>query len=102
MMRAIQRLISKTSKCILEDLKNIDIDKEHYNISMNKNLIKESVSELLLMLLAKVLPKLDKTFPALLIGTIVTSVVKTQATSLQIGLAGKRRESNKHVFIWSL
>ena len=31
-------VITKASKCILHDLKNIDIDKEHYNISMNKDI----------------------------------------------------------------
>ena len=56
-------VITKASKCILHDLKNIDIDKEHYNISMNKDIIKESASEFLLRILAKVSPKLDNTLP---------------------------------------
>jgi len=38
---------------------------------------------------------IDCTLPALLIGSIVTSVVKSQATSLQVGLAGKMLESKK-------
>lgn len=88
-------LLTKTSKRILQDLKQIDNDKEHYNISINNNLIKEKVSEFLLKLLAKVSPKLDDTLPALLIGSIVTSVVRSQATSLQIDLAGKMLESKK-------
>ena len=33
----------------------------------------------------------------MLISSIVTSVVKSQATSLQIGLAGKMGESKKHI-----
>ena len=49
--------------------------------------------------LAKVSPKLDNTLPALLISSIVTSVVKSQATSLQTGLAGKMGESKKRINI---
>ena len=52
-------VISKASKCVLQDLMNIDIDKEHYDISMNKDIIRQSVSEYLLMLSAKVSPKLS-------------------------------------------
>ena len=52
-------VISKASKCVLQDLMNIDIDKEHYDISMNKDIIRQLVSEYLLMLSAKVSPKLS-------------------------------------------
>ena len=92
-----ETVINKAGKCILTDLKDIDIDKKHYSIGMNRDLIKESVSEFLLKLLAKVSPKPDNTLTALLIGSIVTSVVKSQATSLQIDLAGKMGESKKRI-----
>ena len=39
----------------------------------------------------------DNTMPALLIGSVVTSILKNQATSLQVGLAVKMGESKKLV-----
>lgn len=91
----MESIATKASKQIIQDVKNIDIDKGHYNTSINKDIIKESVSDFLLMLLAKVSPRLDNTLPALLIGSIVTSTLKSQATCLQIDLAGTMVESKK-------
>lgn len=63
----MEAIITKASEHIIQDLKNINLNKEHYDTSINKEIIKESVSEFLLMLLAKVSPRLDSTLPALLI-----------------------------------
>lgn len=90
----METITTKASKQIIQDVKNIDIDKEHYNIRINKDVIKESVSDFPLML-AKVSSKLDNTLPALLIGPIVTRIVKSQAICLQVDLAGKMVESKK-------
>ena len=51
----------------------------------------------MLLLLGKLSPKLDNTLPALLIGSIATSVVKGHPTSLQVDLAVKMGESKKLV-----
>ena len=91
----IEAVAADASKRICQDVKDIDIDKEHYNICLDKNIISESISDFILMLLAKVSPKLDNTLPALLIGSIVTAVVKSHPTSLQIALAGKMGESKR-------
>ena len=91
----MESIAVKACKQIIQDVKNIDMDKGHYNISINRDMIKESVRDFLLMLLAKVSPKLDNTLPALLIGSIVTSTLKSQATCLQVDLAGKMVESKK-------
>ena len=90
-----ESIATKASKQIIQDVKNIDMDKGHYNINSNKDIVKESVSDFLLMLLAKLSPRLDNTLPALLIGSIVTSTLKSQATCLQVDLAGKMVESKK-------
>ena len=46
----------------------------------------EASSSTLLTLLTTLSPKLNKTLPALLIGNIVTNVLKNQASSLQVAL----------------
>ena len=86
-----ETIAMKASKQILQDMEDIVIDK-NYKIDINKEIIKESTSNLLMRILAKVSPKLDNTLPALLIGSIVTSIIKRQATCLQVALAGKMLE----------
>jgi hypothetical protein len=63
--------------------------------NIKKPLVNESVSDFLLQVLAKLSPKLDNTMPALLIGSVISSILKNQATNLQIGLAVKMGESKK-------
>ncbi|KAJ4934993.1 hypothetical protein JOQ06_007772 [Pogonophryne albipinna] len=41
----MESIAVKASKQIIQDVKNIDMDKGHYNISINKDMIKESSSE---------------------------------------------------------
>ena len=76
-------------------MEDMVIDKEHYKIGINKEIIKDSACNFMMKSLAKVSPKLDNTLPALLICSIVTSVMRRQATCLQIALAEKMLESKK-------
>ncbi|KAI9518252.1 hypothetical protein NQZ68_038918 [Dissostichus eleginoides] len=41
----MESIAVKASKQIIQDVKNIDMDKGHYNISINKDMIKESYSQ---------------------------------------------------------
>jgi hypothetical protein len=80
-------VLSKVGKLIRKEVRAIQIDREHYDISIDKQLVKESVSDSLLALLDRVLPKLDGTLPSLLIGSIVTNAGTSRPTPLQISLA---------------
>ena len=91
----VEMIATRASKQIVQEVTSINMDKKHYDININTNIVKESISEFLLLLLSKVSPKLDNTLPALLIGSIITSVVKNHATSLQVDIAGKMGESKK-------
>ena len=90
-----ETIAKKASEQIIQDMEDIVIDKEHYKIGINKEIIKDSASNFMMKILAKVSPKLDNTLPALLICSIVTSAMKRQATCLQVALAGKMLESKK-------
>ena len=70
---------------------------------MNSDIAKESVSETMLDLLSKLSHKLDKTLPAIHIGSIITAALYNHPTSLQIDLGIVIRNSKKlinlkHVF----
>ncbi|KAK1900258.1 DUF21 domain containing protein [Dissostichus eleginoides] len=41
----MESIAVKAIKQIIQDVKNIDMDKGHYNISINKDIIKESYSQ---------------------------------------------------------
>ena len=86
-------IISKASKHINQELKNIDLDSSHYSIHVDMEQCMDTISKFILDLLANVSPKLDKTLPAVLIGSIVTCICKNQPTSLQVALAVKMGES---------
>ena len=62
---------------------------------MNSDIAKESVSETMLDLLSKLSHKLDKTLPAILIGSIITAALYNHPTSLQIDLGIVIRNSKK-------
>ena len=91
----VEMIATRANKQIVHEVTSINMDKKQYDISINTNIVKESISEFLLLLLSKVSPKLGYTLPALLIGSIITSVVNNHATSLQVDIAGKMGESKK-------
>ena len=78
--------ITKVSKKIKLDVKAIPTDKDHYSTQINCETAIESVSDTLFELLGNLSPKLDKTLPAILIGSIITSVLHNHPASLQIDL----------------
>ena len=93
----LDTVMSKASKQISQEVKQIPKDSTHYKTNISKHDLQASASESLLGLLGKISPKLDNTLPALLIGSIVTSVVNNYSTSLQISLALKMGESKQLV-----
>lgn len=85
--------IDKVAKQIVKDCKEITRDKSKYNTHIDENLAGESVSSTLHKLLAAVSPRLSNSLPATLIGNIVTSVMTSQPTDLQIALGVLLRDS---------
>ena len=62
---------------------------------MNSDIATESMRETMLDLRSKLSPKLDKTLPAILIGSIITTALHNHPTSLQIDLGVVIRDFKK-------
>ncbi|KAI4803777.1 hypothetical protein KUCAC02_025425 [Chaenocephalus aceratus] len=89
----IDNSIGKVAKQVIKDCKVIGLDKAKYRLDIDKVQAEEAVSSTLLTLLASISPKLHNTLPALMVGNIVTSVLKSQPTDLQIALGVLLRHS---------
>ena len=68
--------INSVGKKIIQELQDVEHSKWHYDIRIDKDSAADCVSDTLFHLLAKISPKLDKTLPAILIGNIVTSLLR--------------------------
>ena len=86
-------MIEKVSSKIKYEIENIEIDRQNYCSCVDKDICLNFQSHTLKNLLLKISEKLNQSLPALLIGNIVTSVVKNLATPLQIALAVQLRHS---------
>lgn len=85
--------IKKLCKVIRHEVKLITLDKDCYDTTVNRQKCRETVSDTLMKLLGKLSPNLDGALPALLIGSMVTGVMKNHPTSLKITLGIKMRRS---------
>ena len=89
--------VSKAAKCIQKEISHLILNKDKYEQRIDKAAANECVSETLRTLLAQISDDLSaKELPAILIGNIITSVVRTppptSPTSLLIDLALLVRE----------
>ena len=74
-------------KKIKAEIRDIEHEKDRYQRRISKSIASESVSETLQMLLQKLSPSLDAdSLTSILIGNMVTSVLRSRATPLQIAL----------------
>ena len=87
--------VAKVSNKIVQEVKAIPMDKANYNTQINSELAIENVSETVLDILANISTKLNKTLPSLLIGSIITSVLRNQPTNIQIALGILIRDSKQ-------
>ena len=87
--------VTKVSNKIVQDVKAIPMDKANYNTQINSELAIENVSETVLDILANISTKLNKTLPSILIGSIITSVLRNQPTNIQIALGVLIRDSKQ-------
>ena len=86
-------IIEKVSKKIKTEISNIEIEKKTYYNRVDRDICLHFQSNTLNDLLSKINVKLDKSLPSLLIGNIVTSIIKNVPTPLQIALAVHLRDS---------
>lgn len=89
--------IEIVAKKIKEDISNIEIDGNNYHSHIDRNICSKFESSTLTDIVSNVSTKLKHSLPALLIGNIVTAVVKNLATPLQIALAVLLRDSKEQV-----
>ena len=93
----MHEIIDMASKKIKAEIKNIEIDRKSYCGRVNKDICLYYQSNTLNDILTKVSKKLNQSLPALLIGNIITSIVKNLAIPLQIALAVLLRDSKEQV-----
>ena len=80
--------MSKAAKCIRKEISNLVLKKDEYEQRTDKAAAKECVSETLRALPSQIPDDLSANeLPAILIGKIITSVVRKKPTSLLIDLA---------------
>ena len=83
----IDVILNRIAKKVRSEVKGINLDKN--STIINKDIAMNEVSETLIALLGLVSAKLDMTFPAIMMGSIVTGAVKNNPTALQIALGTK-------------
>lgn len=90
-------VIEKVSKKIKTEINNIEVDKKNYHGHLDRDICSYFQSNTLNDILSRISGKLNESLPSLLIGNIITSVVKSLATPLQIALAILLRDSKEQV-----
>ena len=91
----IELMVNRIAKRIGSEIKEIVCDKKHFSSTINTEKAMEAVSETLMTLLGTLSSKLERTLPAVLIGSIVTGVIKNYPTGLQTALGSKMGRSKK-------
>ncbi len=93
----VSEAIEVIAKKIKSEIGDMEIDRNNYLCHVNKDICARFQSNTLEDLLSKINPKMRQSLPALLIGNIITPLVKNQATPLQIALAVFLRDSKEQV-----
>ena len=85
--------IAQVAKKVISETKDINMDKSTYTVNLAFQTAEESVSVALQKLLSCLSQKFDNhSLPALLIGNIVTGVLRNQRTDLEVSLGVLFRE----------
>ena len=88
--------IDKLSKQVIKECKDLHLDKSSYRLDLNIHTAEEAISKSLLTFLSALSPKLKShCLPAIMIGNIITGVLRNQPTDLQIALGVLLRDSKK-------
>ena len=89
--------LSIVSKHVTNEVKGIAINKNKCTNEFDRDSALESVSDTVMSFLAMLSPKLDKTLPAILIGSMITTALHCHPTDLQIALGVLMRDSKQLV-----
>ncbi len=89
----IENSIRHIAKHVAKECKAIPLDTSKYRLNIDEHLAQESVSPTVQNLWVSLSSKLDNTPPSLLIGNIITSVLRHKSTDLQIALGVLLRDS---------
>ena len=87
--------VQRVAKAIKKEISHIEVDKGCYKPKLNQETATKATSPTLLDFLCELSPKLDSTVPALMIGNIVTSSLRSCTTPLQLALSVMIRESKE-------
>lgn len=101
----IDSALDVISKAIKTEVVNIQCEKDTYKRGISKSVASDSVSPTLQVLLQKLTPKLDTdSLTSILVGNMVTSVMRSHATPLQIalGVLVHRKKIIKHLFDYNV
>ena len=82
----IDNSIRKIAKQVIKECKSIPLDTTNYRLNIDAQLADEAISATIKNLLTSLSTKLENTPPALLIGNIITGVLRNKPTDLQISL----------------
>ena len=82
-------ILNIIAKKVISEVKGIDLKKNNYSTTINKDIAINDVSETLMTLLGRVSTNLEWTLPAIMIGSILTGAVRNNPTALQIALGSK-------------
>lgn len=92
-----EHVLALACKHIINALESLPLRTSSFNLHEDKKLCIKDGSSFLWDLLTEMPPKLDRTLPALMIGSIVTSVFKEYSASLRVTLTVKMGEVGKWV-----
>lgn len=88
--------VDKVAKKISGEIRDIPIDRGNYH-TINKNICSKFQSDTLSDLLSKINKRLHGSLPVLMIGNMITTIIKNLATPLKITLTVLLRDSKEHV-----
>lgn len=85
--------IEKIAKEVQKEISMLELDKRHHNLDINYKTANESVSPIMMKFPGQLSPKLPDTLPALMIGSMITAIIRNQPTDLQVALGVLIRDS---------
>lgn len=85
--------IEKIAKEVQKEISMLELDKRHHNLDVDHKTANESVSPIMMKFPGQLSPKLPDTLPALMIGSMITAIIRNQPTDLQVALGVLIRDS---------
>ena len=87
--------INTVSNQVIKECKDLRLDKSAYHLDLNIQKAEESISDTLLAFLSTLSPKLSHSLPSVMIGNMITAMLKNEPTNLQVAFGVLLRDSKK-------